>query len=391
MVCEVQSSLNIYNNNIYNIYNNTITNILDNKGITDTNEIVKEKPVCENRKIIYLKCQDCGSGYQFGIGCDSRTCEPCQAKRRQKLFMKYKNVISGWVNGKDDKFIRFMTLTFKNVDNLDIYVKKEGKRGSVFRSKYIERCDLNLRAFKTRLVRAGVVSDYGFVNKECTWSKEKGFHYHFHILSYGSKFDNEGVLVDNNYISALWLEVTKTSFITKLDDIIPVKDDFKDNKHALHYLLKYVAKVEESNQGLEEYFKATKGTRYFNTFGMKYGKSDMPVFEKSVCQECGGKLEIFKGILKDAKDIDYKKMSVIREVKNQKKDYELKKLKELDSQLFLNITPLAQSFRDFFEKQKEKLVSYTSLLKFFDKHKIEKALAKSYIFEPRAGFVGLLE
>ena len=288
-----------------NIYNNIISNNNQLLAIQATTETLT-LTLCQNSKTNYLKCEDCGQTYHMQIGCNKRTCIPCQAKRKIRLFKKYEPIIAQWQNN-EEKQIQFLMLTHKNVHDIEIYEKsrrgkklRDGGKEEIIKysSRYVEKCDKQLKAFQKRLSRQGYLADYGFVNKEMTWTKENGYHYHNHVLFYGKK-------LDENNLRLMWKDVTGDSYVIGLKNVA----DFNDNKHSLNYLLKYVTTIEEHNEGIEAYYNSTKGVRYFNTFGKKYGKEMQPKKQKIICQECGGKIKIlFTSQPKNSIDMDFKKI-----------------------------------------------------------------------------------
>jgi len=246
--CNTESLTDSNTTSIYNIYKDNSKQVLleSYSSILDYKETTPPKEICEESKERYAICSDCQAVYQITTTCHKRTCQACQSKRAKSLFVKYVPIVQYWIPDEDMK-IQFLTVTIKNQTDIS--------------KAWIESMDHKLELFLRRLRSKGQIFEYGFINKECTHSEKNGYHYHYHILFYGSTIN----LKDDKFnLSKIWKDITKDSYIVKL------YSDFKDGTHSLRYLLKYVCKTQETTPGMQKYYDATKGMKYFRTFGVNY-------------------------------------------------------------------------------------------------------------------------
>jgi uncharacterized CHY-type Zn-finger protein len=229
----------------------------------------------------FLICSSCDSLFNMQISacgnCGSRFCASCQRRRSGRLHGKYKNCLERYVKNPIPGYrVQFWTFTFKNTD--------------VISREWLDKRDKQFVKFWNRLRMRGFKAKYGFRAKECTYHADRGFHYHYHVLFYGPAVN----LKDSKWnVSLLWKEATGDSFMVK------VIDTFDDARKGLSYILKYVCKTRESNEGLIEYFRIRSGSRDFNTFGEDFTRKKKGSESSNVevnpevklpfeCPTCGG-------------------------------------------------------------------------------------------------------
>lgn len=183
--------------------------------------------------------------------CNCRHCYSCNRIRSGKLINSYMPFIE-WM--KND--MHFVTLTIKNID-ADLLP------GSINKMKK----DFGL--IKDVMRKRGM-NLVGLRKMECTFSRAKGFHPHFHLL-----IQNKA---HADLVKDLWLQYNPTSDI-KGQDVKPA--DMSSVHELFKYFTKFWSKKKNGNEMLIDYkaqdaiYNAISGHRIFQPFGMKKFKDEM--------------------------------------------------------------------------------------------------------------------
>jgi ribosomal protein L37AE/L43A len=280
--------------------------MVHSKGTTDF-IVRKNRKICPHVLKEYLLCEDCGSSFYLNKGCGRHDCEPCQYNKKGELYEKYSplTLIRNW----DEKYVYFLTITNKNTMDLDPYnrpikrkiIQGEDQEMTKRSSRYIDDRDKLFKRLMLFMKKNDYIAKEGFYSKECLFHEvgehkldhetgeiistytesDAGYHYHYHILMVSEK--EHDIYDFKNDVEKEWLRLTGDSYIVDVQKM-------NNSQHGLNYLLKYVCKTEKMTKGLQLYYDLTQGKRYFQTFGLKYGKGSKKEKIDIKCPECGGEL-----------------------------------------------------------------------------------------------------
>lgn len=172
--------------------------------------------------------------------CHNRHCEPCARAKANLMAANLRERLAETPNGR----YRFITLTLKHSD-----------------TPLREQIDRLYAAFKKlRTQKLWKETQHGGCSiLEVKWDPDTAlWHPHLHIVA-------EGGFIQQNELSAAWLEITGDSRIVDIRAL-------KNERDAAHYVAKYISKGTNNevwyNEGAtEEWIAATQGLRTATTFG----------------------------------------------------------------------------------------------------------------------------
>ena len=201
-----------------------------------------------------MACCQCGYVHKVTFHCKLRVCPECGWVRKGALMGAYADTLRSL--GR----LRFITLTLKNVANLDDGVKR------------IRACFRKLRHRKGYKVwiKGGLYGIESPIGRDGLW------HVHLHIIYAGSWID-QGKLADD------WEAITGDSRYVFIQDV-------KHGRSPIGYILKYVNKhdsiVLAGDDELGEYVSVLRNVRLIQPFGCLLGmKAEKGLF---LCPKCGG-------------------------------------------------------------------------------------------------------
>ncbi len=201
-----------------------------------------------------LKCCHCGYVHEVEFHCKLRVCRSCGVTRQYEM-------VDAWRDGLlSIGELRFVTLTLKNVVDLDAGVKK------------IRSCFTKLRHRKYYVSRI-----YGGLYAiECPVGKDGLWNVHLHFV-YGGRYIPQPKLADD------WEKITGDSRVVDIRKV-------KCVDRSVRYLVKYACKVDVgamvADGKLGEYMSALYNVRLVQAFGTLLGRRtvDDTLF---LCPECG--------------------------------------------------------------------------------------------------------
>lgn len=199
-----------------------------------------------SRAVFRHECLDCEALSDVRLSCDHRLCPLCARRRSARFTDRHHTAISKITEPS------LLTLTFKSLDHLT--------KASI--TTYIQAF---ARLRQQKLWRTNVRG--GLAGLELT-HRDAGWHPHFHSL------------LDNSYIpvsqlSKAWRKASKGSYIVDIRRCNPTT--------AIQEVAKYVAKGSSFYKApylLEQFMLATKGRRFYTTFGSFYRSTDEPLTEQ---------------------------------------------------------------------------------------------------------------
>ncbi len=183
--------------------------------------------------------------------CKDKFCPVCMA-RKSMLMVRQLTNYTEVLKEKGYGFLH-LTLTLKNMDDPKMMLDK------------LWQSWRDLRRRKVFEVFEGA-----YVSMEVTYTKEKGYHYHLHTLlatKMKLPMEKEKFHALEEKISDEWLEITKDSYIVKLQ-----------GAKNIYQLCKYVTKIkcveEMDNQEFKEFVKIMMGRRMVSKVGVFRGLDD---------------------------------------------------------------------------------------------------------------------
>ena len=204
-----------------------------------------------------MACKSCGA-YQFHEQmCDIRGCVICSIKLANKLKHRYMADLKKHFNPKSPFTLRFLTLTFKNVNSID-----ELDYNTYLKSlqKFMHRVNVSRRIYK-------YIYKFECPNK----TEEAGYNPHFHILYYGTFFPVRE-------LSQVWSECSGGNPIVDIRVV-------KSVKGASNEIIKYCGKSNYFINPTEnaKFLIKMKGRKFLGVSGFKRSPKG-----QLVCEECGG-------------------------------------------------------------------------------------------------------
>ncbi len=220
-----------------------------------------------------MTCLQCGHVHAVTFHCKSRVCPSCKSGRQLEVIEAYRDALMGLGQ------LRFITLTIKNVADLDAGIRKVR---SCFKKLRLydkqkdkgKRNPLGLSMSYKSKIKGGLYGIESPVGNDGLWNV------HLHVLYAGSWID-QGKLADD------WEEITGDSRVVWIEEVGRSQRDVAD---SVRYVVKYACKQNDvllaSDDKLEEYMCVLYKARLVQTFGLLLGKkADRPLF---LCPECGG-------------------------------------------------------------------------------------------------------
>lgn len=267
----------------------------------------------------YYKIVNCGSE-ELHLGCDnmhiypvfnrcsSRYCLFCSKKANNKRRDMFKEFL---LDHSNDLPLRFMTLTYKNVDNLKESTIKGFKE--------------NFKAFKVQLKREGYNIVSGLKVVECTFHekgekrykytknavklcvgeyKKNEYHYHLHLLYYANyklpakeeyhkyqKYYTEDGYINESHLKEMWHNITKNSYICNIQRIK------KGVRGGVNYLTAYLTApldyLSIPFNSFIEFDSFLKKNRMIDKFGFNRSAKISDYKKICLCPLCLGKLKPF--------------------------------------------------------------------------------------------------
>lgn len=200
-------------------------------------EITKARNVLEcGHAFAAFFCRDCRHTTRLRLSCWLRLCPRCATRRRFRWIAKYSLPLHAIQNPT------LLTLTFRSIQNLT--------RKAI---DFAVACFAKLRRLK--LWRDHVKG--GMAGLEITWSPN-GWHPHFHALL-------DATWISRYEISRAWKKITGGAWLVDIRRC--------DVHHGVREVAKYIAKGSTfyaSPTRLNQFMIATKGRRFFSTFGSFY-------------------------------------------------------------------------------------------------------------------------
>jgi len=220
-----------------------------------------------------MECLQCGHVHAVTFHCKSRVCPSCKSVRQFEVIEAYKDALMGL--GR----LRFITLTIKNVADLEAGIRK------------IRSCFKKLRLYdKAKDMKKskplGLSLSYKFLIKGGLYGIESPigndglWNVHLHCLYTGS-YIKQTKLADD------WEKITGDSRVVWIEEVNQSQRDVAD---SIWYVVKYACKQSDallaSDDKLSEYMCVLHDVRLVQTFGILLGKKlDKPLF---LCPACGG-------------------------------------------------------------------------------------------------------
>lgn len=210
-------------------------------------------------KFWVVECRQCGMPVAFPFKCYNRLCPSCSSARAELLIEEHHDIL------RRIRHPKMITLTFLSVPHID--------------REYL----LWMRECFTKLRRRKVFKPVwgGLYSYEFNYSKEFGWHPHFHLVV-GSGY------IDQAELSREWEKITGARIV----DIRAVKQGDGDKWDAIREVVKYPAKAStflDKPELVDEFLAATKGVKLVQGFGGLYRVSPRKKGdEKLVCPRCGG-------------------------------------------------------------------------------------------------------
>ena len=259
-----------------------------------TPERVRDILNCQMGKALTFVCTNCHNVVELTLKkCNSRLCPFCQATRRKRVYHQLADIF------KTYQRLRFLTLGFANVPTLS--------------KGYFLRCQGQFRALKRELQKRGyhfgtyvnVLEVKFHARGEPITSRKSGevlgeylrdeWNVHYHVL-----FD--GDYIPQGILSDLLLKVTGgESFYTYIK--APNNDTIHSSGAALHYVLKYLGKVQVNSYTpsvLATFYQATEKVRFYNISLTRQDKTHKPPPYRLTCANC--QQQVFRLAPKDEYD-----------------------------------------------------------------------------------------
>lgn len=243
----------------------------------DEDEYKKITNCCS--ETVVLMCSN-WHGFEVYKKCNSKYCPFCSRSKS----LKYRAILKRFLLEQDQTLpLRFLTLTWRNTNYLDISLKK--------------RYTKNYQAFKKRLARYGYRIHRGIKTFEVKYNEETGFNCHLHLLFYASfhprrkyhkyiRYFRQDGYIDVKFIRRIWREITKDSHIINFQHIK------KGVRGGVNYLCKYITKSDNiyqlPKQKIIQYDMFAKHLRVIEKFGFKDKIGNYKTIY--LCPKCGCKV-----------------------------------------------------------------------------------------------------
>jgi len=212
----------------------------------DSTSLVKS--TTSSHRYVTIMCINCAYKFPVLLHCNDRTCPLCRADSRKRLFAKYIPLI------KKIHRPKHLVLTWRS----RTYITKQWIID--FRAAFNKL--LRIQPYD-KLIRGGV---YAF---EATHGAA-GWHLHIHCIYDGEWVDRDG-------LSKVWKRLTGGSWYVWIKE-------HPNPKKALSYVLDYITKDIEFGELTEEFNRAWRGMRMFQSFGTLYNA--LPTREPVPCPNC---------------------------------------------------------------------------------------------------------
>jgi len=296
-------------NTITNYYVNQLKTLLDTNATTDFFERVKtafspqlmsdyarfihtisQYNKDEARKIVtcgtrnrHYVCRDCEVSYPLPMRCGSKFCVFCQKLKGYKNYTALRTYLREYTH---HGFLRFITLTWKNVPELTPELKQ--KYGN------------DWKKFKSAMKRYGLVFVRGIRVYEFK-KTETGWNVHLHVLVYAryetpqkaiykqySRYFSKDGYINVGFLRKVWHNVTKDSYIADIRAV-------KSQDTGLKYVTKYVGKLDglfylRDVEEIRQYDLFSRNLRIFQRFGLCFRQKDF--LSVPVCPLCNSTMRI---------------------------------------------------------------------------------------------------
>lgn len=300
MMCRLKNDQSIISDRLENIDSKRALKIRNCSNVIRY-RLVYEKDRALNKKVCQVyRCKD-------------MFCPVCQKAKSQLLRSKLITYTDSL--RKEGYDFLHLTLTLKNMDD----------PGDMLKKLWTSWRDLRRRKVMSW-------SDGQYVSLECTYSEEKGYHFHLHVLC-ATKLKlplKKKIYIElENAIGSEWYDITGNSYIVKLSGVKNV------NQFA-----KYVTKINDldklKNQQLVRFLNVMAGKKTYTKLGVFRGIEDnlddidheeIKDTEEFLCYEVwewnGYRFDV------SYRDIDNKRIS-LEQVKKLIKEMERKKNVKID-------------------------------------------------------------
>jgi len=118
----------------------------------------------------------------------------------------------------------------------------------------------------------------GFTVTEITYNRKHGWHPHYHILAYANWFDFDAFCNQ-------WQVILKRQYGR---GVRPEISRIEDPTSKLHYVTKYLTKLDFPEEHTSYVSGCLKGRNFFNVFGCFKGQMKLVRKAEDCCTGCGG-------------------------------------------------------------------------------------------------------
>lgn len=184
------------------------------------------------------------------LGCNSPLCPHCIEKRKRKSRAKLRLILSRFIQP------RFMTLGFKNVQNMDKMKLRECSMQFNLFKKYLKRKKYTLGAYISVL--------------EIKYNKDSGWNIHYHILY-------DGDYIPRDEAIKIFKQVTQGASWYIDIRLMGRSDRVRSKNKAMNYVTKYLSKmsfIDEDFRIMSEFYESTRRMRFLKIHGIKYKKME---------------------------------------------------------------------------------------------------------------------